>query len=581
MHESDQASFLRGAERLSSGKDSPWAASFYNYDKQFGAYWIVAAVRWAAPGADLVLLGNVVSFAIFWGGLAVLLVVRPCRSWLQVAAVASCFLAPAYLIHTPFLASAFMANGFLFLAAACWGGGRFRLSRRMGSLVALALATACRADALLVLPLFAWLVIPVSGPMGWLRRKWVYAIAFSGIVVVVLGRWVYSGDPIDLHPPFFYPKIFAAFFVFGMGAAALVSALLGARLLGVAIRRMRRGPRLAIFYAGGLVALFVPMGYYSVQLFSPRYWAVFLAGMILFLASRRGERLLRSIAGRWQLPMAIALMIASLAPVWVGVRLPDMRHPALTSNSPTLFPSADGWIPMGAFASHLARTRSGAEGGVDHNQATWLAAMSADYGEGSGAVPVLQTPLQTYLELAIELKGRTWRQSRDGDPTMMTDLRQLLRENNAFTGLADQDVGALRSVYGIEVVSDVVDGYCIVRLERGAATSPEVERLFGLSRLFGGNEFELIDGGGEISERLGGPEWAGKSVVLYGPVAFTVETTGPDGIPRSVTAKKDADIGYGLVLTGADRLEASFSVAGSLPRAAVARLPDYMRVQGL
>jgi hypothetical protein len=44
LRNNDQAAYINGALQLARGEISPWHAEFFNYDKQFAAYWFFAAL---------------------------------------------------------------------------------------------------------------------------------------------------------------------------------------------------------------------------------------------------------------------------------------------------------------------------------------------------------------------------------------------------------------------------------------------------------------------------------------------------------------------------------------------------------
>ena len=153
MHESDQASLLEGSSSIAqTGKLID--QTFYNYDKQFGSYWIVAAALKSLGTMpdpnDVVMLGNAVSVVFFNAGLVLLAlsVTSPAALLLL-----GCLLfSPSFIIHAPFLAGNYLSAFFLF--------AQFIALRKPDSMVLPMLfafcATACRADALLAQPILLW-----------------------------------------------------------------------------------------------------------------------------------------------------------------------------------------------------------------------------------------------------------------------------------------------------------------------------------------------------------------------------------------------------------------------------------------
>ncbi len=153
MHESDQASLLEGAVSIAqTGQLGNHA--FYNYDKQFGSYWIVATVlRFLGATPDpnaVVLAGNAVSVVFFNAGLVLLSLSVTSPATLLLL---GCLLfAPSFLVHAPFLAGNYLSAFFLF--------AQFIALRKPDSIVLPLLfafcATACRADAVLAQPILLW-----------------------------------------------------------------------------------------------------------------------------------------------------------------------------------------------------------------------------------------------------------------------------------------------------------------------------------------------------------------------------------------------------------------------------------------
>ena len=104
---------------------------------------------------------------------------------------------------------------------------------------------------------------------------------------------IYTGEAVYTNPPYFSPKLYAAYLVFGIGAAAGVLAWLGFALLTVTRRRSHQHRRTAIFYGLGLLGLLLPWAYYSAQMFSTRYWTPLLCALIGGLLSPPRPRLSR------------------------------------------------------------------------------------------------------------------------------------------------------------------------------------------------------------------------------------------------------------------------------------------------
>ena len=567
MHESDQASFVRGAIQLIEGRVPWWSTDFYNYDKQFGTYWILALAGRGLPGVDLIFLGNLLNFGVFWTGFLAVVWRAPMRSGLQASVIFACALSPTVWIHSPFLASAFLSAGFLLwvwavvqwraLGRARWGVG--------GCLFGLAVA--CRVDALLLLPLMLWSSVPQQSLVSLLRYKRAYAAFAIAGGVIALGKGIFPGDSAELFPPFFYPKVFAAFVLFGLGVAVLPLGLHA----GLLFARIVHRPRQAVFYALGLVALVAPAAFYSFQLFSPRYWLLTICAQVIFAASPRGAAFLAGLPGRKI--VAVLLTVTALAPVIVGVRVPRIPEVKPVLTNPTVFPSADGLIPMGAFFWYTWQHRPGAEP-FDHNEATWRAARSMNFEiDADGFVPILPSALHTYIELAIEMRGLRSRTVRPDVPFFYVDKRQILRANNAFTGLPDMDRQAFLSAHHFEPASEAVNGYQFVKGRPGPSMGSGLPQDAALARLFDGAEFSPPLAA--VASALKRAAEDGRVAVVFASAPFFL-------VNRS--ARKDAKpvegLGYAVYLDADD--VGGWTVPPGAPgslEVVTSRLPAYMSVQ--
>ena len=113
---------------------------------------------------------------------------------------------------------------------------------------------------------------------------------------------------------------------------------------------------------------------------------------------------------RWR-PLIVGgagLIAASAAGPWiVGLHAPTLSDIRPTLTSPTLIPTSDGRIPMGAYLGFAVELASD-HFLVDHNQKIWLAARSTQYRTcDDGTVPLLGTGMVNYLELAVRVAGQS------------------------------------------------------------------------------------------------------------------------------------------------------------------------------
>ncbi len=73
---------------------------------------------------------------------------------------------------------------------------------------------------------------------------------------------------------------------------------------------------------------------------------------------------------------------------------------------PALVPSADGLIPLGGYLGHAWGWDRAQRQIPDHNQATWLATLAADFGAAKRSpVRLLVSPLASIVRLGVRLRG--------------------------------------------------------------------------------------------------------------------------------------------------------------------------------
>jgi hypothetical protein len=439
MRETDQASVLTGAWRLCHGGHIAGEA-YYNYDKMYETYWITALAFWICShfghSWSPVFVGNVSSGITFWATTitAVLVLARTRRTPSPWALV--CYLStPAIVINSVYTNPAIISAGFLLLAGALISTSQTLARRLLGSLCFF-IAVGARGDAVLLAPLIVWLQLPSR---NWTRRalssSTTWSLAAAIAASTLLGRILYTGRPLYFDPGFLGPKVFVGYVVFGLGASGLLLMLFCAVLLNCAVRS--RTSERGIFYCVGALALILPICYYTPQLWSPRYLITTALGVFLFAISRRGEALLNAKPVRSTIyPMRLSFGTLAIVLLFVGLRLSSLTQLRLTVSLPTVFPTADGLHPMGAYATFLTDLRNVKQREVDHNQLMWEAAKNATYVPApDGIVHVLDTSMRAYLELGATLKGlqpRTERTKNNYDlhGPLYADSRTFMRLNS-------------------------------------------------------------------------------------------------------------------------------------------------------
>ena len=566
MHESDQASFLSGAWQLAQGGSVDYG-TFYRYEKFFGAYWLLAGIFRLFPSADPVLSANIFSFSVFWGGLLLLYRSRGVyRSGLNYTLFLGGVCAPAVLIHVPYFAANFLSAGFLFL-------GMTVLRRSFWiSLIFWGCAMMIRMDAVLLVPLLAWISCETRSFRGMIRSWRVWSAVGTALVVMGISSGVSPGAQAVGYVPFFNLKLFAGYTVFGLGGGLLV--------LGVVLWRLMRPESCVLwderlFYWSGGAALLLPFCFYALLLFSTRHWVVCLSGMLLLICSDHWEILacFEGRACRW-LKGVLALFI--LAPLFVGLRLPFPEKPVITCAKPTLFPTADGRCPMGALFPFLfSKDR------LDHNHQLWLAAGSVPEWETlHGEVPVGASPLDTIVDFAIRTRGFI--------PSRPHPVDQLSPEN--FVYLPCRTVLKPRievDRHDISFCGDSLSEWCVdlvggvfpsglLRIRRSALDGVESEaarKIKVMRSLFLGNEFVWMD------QIPSGPVWVpkeaeGGSFAFFSDTPFDV-TVGRE-VVESYYASEEGT--YVVILPGRRWQGKSIEVSESV-LAARSVYPDYMRVE--
>ncbi|MDP0490135.1 MAG: hypothetical protein Q7Q71_03685 [Verrucomicrobiota bacterium JB023] len=439
MRESDQASLLDGALQLA--RDGQLVArDFYNYDKQFGSYWILAflfrvtglqAVG-SAPDA-IVELGNWASGVCFLLGLGSLF-----RSWKptgwELLLVGLTLASPILLFSVPFLSSNLFSAAFL-----CFLASKLRKpSQSLRSDLAVGLvgfvAVACRADAVLLMP---WLCLLASREekvslMIRERRFWILA---AGSVLALAVGVLLSSRRAASYEAFFQPQVAAAFLVFGLGGALLAY---GALLGGIAFQLVQRKEPFILLALG---AALLPLVFYGRILFTPRHLTTTLLVLLLSFFFQRG----RSWWALLERPLAKGVVLAALVlPFLIGIRLHSASRGRPVVTQPTLFPSADGYWPMGCQAQFLTWLAQADQIPLDHNQRVWEAWTAVSELEDQPTF--YSTGLMSFGPLMATITGKvveprwTWSELTDG--TFYSDGRTVVKNHQKMGVDGPRDVSA-------------------------------------------------------------------------------------------------------------------------------------------
>ncbi len=516
MRETDQAALLQGALLLARGEASAVSPEFYNYDKQFVSFWITAAalkLRFRegqdveAAFADLTRAGNLAATLILWPGI-LFLVWRAGRGDRQRAMMLSAvLLAPCFLLSASLLSSNVISGGFLGFLAGVLGGKERDRNGIWRALVVLGLtfaAVGARADAVLCLPFLCWITVPRARWRELVRRKIHWAAAAGAVVALVTGRILTAAPVVDRYPPFFVSEVALAYLVFGLGGAGLVMLCLLTGF-GGALRKTASAGRKSLLVAGLCFAL-LPLGYYSAQLFSPRHLLTTVWVLLFSVLFSRGRALLRvTFSTQARKIVATSCVCAAVIPIFAGLDLPQIGRPRLSWNRSTLYPTADGLWPMGAYGTFLRQLGRASHRPIDHNQELWGALSRTKLPEAGGEVPIYPTPMWFYFGLAASLQGQpasSWdRESSSAKPFWIVDERELRRNpesaarapREAATWLADLRQRPKRLISGLG------ERQSIVKIDSAGAgpSDPGLELRLAVAELFYGDDFTVREVGGD------------------------------------------------------------------------------------
>lgn len=532
MHDNDQASLLRGGIDIATGHLRE-ARNAYNFDKQFLSYFLLGAAIRVLPTPlspdAIVMLGNLVSFTLFWG--AFLWLLARSHRHLPLALVLPVILAPALLVHSPFLGTASVSAAFLLLLLGlmdCEVSNGFTRNIRRFSMSALAFcAVGARGDAVLVLPLLVILGRRQRSMGAVVKSVETWMIAAAAGSALLLGRALFLREPFDFMQPFFNPPVFLACTFFGLGGVAL---LLFVCLGAIASRwRERRSRFWSMMLAAALV---LPFLFYGTQMASTRHFVALIVGIFAFVYSTHGGALCRLWLRQntWSRGLKAALLFFAIAPLFVGVHFRSPRHPGLTVTTPTRFPSSDGVLPMGAYLTYAISVRKH-HGLVDHNQAVWAAAAATEFETNEcGRVPVLKTPMDSYMLLAVRLQDKSAQiftfQEEEVLPFFYVDSRSLMRRPVSYMLESSEGLsGQFLSLVSLLQVSPFNhQGITVCRGSLSPERNSLSPLLWTLNQTFDGNEFRIIEnlvapGHAVVSYPIRG-EMAEKKVVLVSQDRF-------------------------------------------------------------
>ncbi len=357
----------------------------------------------------------------------------------------------------------------------------------MLGIIAIAAAAACRGDVVLAVPALAISQMSRARFFTLIRRPLPWLLGAAAILPVLAGKLMAGSTIPDTNPLSFDAKAYFGFLFFGLTPAviALLAAILAA-FFTLAVRK----PHFRVFYFCVALAPLIPLGFYSLQLYTLRYLFLTVASILFVVSSRRSVWLYRSFSRRmrWIPGTLIALTVL---PWLVGFNVPLLNHPRLTLTDPTRFPTGDGKFPMGAYLGFEWQVLFKDHLQIDHNQRIWLASRSTVYESCSdGTVPFLITPMSNFIEFAIRLQNKQPKpidyMSESPCGLAYVDVRSIVRgyRPTSRDGAFFED--------RISFASSVNDGELIARIDSNGKQTDEARILKALVGLFRPREVEIF-----------------------------------------------------------------------------------------
>jgi hypothetical protein len=315
-------------------------------------------------------------------------------------------------------------------------------------------------------------------------------MAAAAIMPIFIGKLIDLHPSADTNPLGFDWRGYLGVLVFGLTPAVLLLVVWTLFSYGNLTVRKRR---FRFFYGATALAPFIPLAFYTPQLYTIRYFFLTIASALFIVSSRRSTVIYRAQMTHYRSRVAAAaLAVVAIAPWFIGVNLRWLWHPDFTFTNPTRFPTGDGHFPMGAYLSFDREVLFEDQFRIDHNQRIWLAAESVPYETCSdGTVPIEFTPMTNYLELAVRLQKKT--------PKIVFDLhdspcgilfidsrsltRELVTDNREARKLLTQKV---------TIVSQQANtGQPILRIAESDHPSPDAELFSDIRKVFRGKDFEI------------------------------------------------------------------------------------------
>ncbi len=404
--DNDQASLVTGAMQIARQQISPFRDDLYLFDKQYGTYLLLAFVFRLLPHVDPITLGNAILVLLYGAGSIAALYAAEKSGLSRRIGIMLCLI-PSLVLYAPFLGTSQLSLAFLLLSYPLLisrAGAKF-----YAGLLMFALAMTMRVDALFCVPAIYTAISARRTLRQVLVDKTMWLLVAAVAVPLVIGRSIAPKSTYLSAGRFFIFSYYAALFVFAIGVPWLAGAI---AFSAFSLRAASRRRRWCAFYAVTAASVWCSLIYYSVQMYSARYFFPAFFSSFVLLSSRRGRcwfRWMMRKSHAKQRAAVTGLVALSFAPWLIGVHLSSLRSARPTLLNPSLIPTSDGVIPMGGVAlfqaSLIAR-----HGVVDHNQQSLLSARSVHYRPcPDGRIAVYFSGMSSFLMQAAEEQGfRSW-----------------------------------------------------------------------------------------------------------------------------------------------------------------------------
>ena len=504
MRESDQASVIDGSLKLAvDGKYSD--RNFYNYDRTYGTYWILSTA-YALKGVetpvsrseDMIGLGNNLAAVIFLLGLFPVFILYGPSKWSEWIVAVCCLFSPVLLFSAPLLSSNIISAGFLFGLVIILRGRDCMLNKVAAAIMAFC-AVACRADAILVMPLLALLSTKEETFMSMAKDVRLWIVAIACVAALLLGGWIY---PSEMYKPgtFFNPKLFLSYIVFSMNGSLVL-------LIGLCLCLCKLGwIRRSYFPLLVVASLLLPLLFYGRVLYTPRHLVTTVIVILVTIMFSRGREYW-SILGsmRWVKLSLLGAGMVTILSSFVGLNMTSSRSgkPVLTQS--TLYPTADGFWPMGANLWFFTRLQNANEIPIDHNQRVWQAWASIDEVDlPKGEVSVYSTGLTSYGDLRLTMLGRKSYSEVSKNSMVLIDGRSVLKSESWKSG-AKEKAGkdTLFKRTNIEEVSQL-DEAAIFSIKAGSSVTNERWAVLNqIKEIAAGDDFIVMRSGANWEKYMG------------------------------------------------------------------------------